>query len=676
MTDNIIKMSVSTIWKQFSKNTIKFSSPQSTLYNAINKKTGKYVAIKEINKYEFKDIQKYEKIVNKIKSENYISIKEIIEEREFYYIVMELCLCNIEEYLKIKGEPFSINEIFEMLTQINNTFKIMQKEKMIHKNLKLSNLLLKMENLNKMKIVISDFNPSDNLENLQLLMTKTKKKNNYFTTAPEILKGEEISSKVDIWSLGIIIYYLIFNEYPYTGETEFKFIKDIHSNKPLKIINDNELNDLVKKMLCANVNERLSWDDYFNHPFFKKQFNQDNQINFPQFNFLCNIHSQIIESYCNTCKLNICKSCFDKHISHKIISFSKIGLSDIEKKNIDNIINDIENNYNKILKIKNDILNLLKNIKSINSNSLIYEEDTENNYKQYYINFLNSLKDRITIPNNITILKLSLNDFEVIENSKITEDDIKNLFIKYPPLNDDIYVELKKPIQYENYSQYYGELSEKNERHGRGIQIWIDGSRYEGYWKNDKANIKGKLIHSDGAIYEGEFKDDKANGYGKYIHNVGSKFEGNWENDKQSGYGKESWPDGSNYEGYYKDGKKCGKGKFKWGDGSTYEGEFIDNNINGKGIYKWSDQRQYIGYWKDGKLNGSGTFIWPDGRTYQGEYLNDKKDGLGIFKWPDGRIFKGYWKDGKQNGEGEFYNKEDGVWRKGIWENGKRIQWL
>ena len=38
-------------------------------------------------------------------------------------------------------------------------------------------------------------------------------------------------------------------------------------------------------MLCANVNERLSWDDYFNHPFFKKQFNQDNQINFPQFNF-------------------------------------------------------------------------------------------------------------------------------------------------------------------------------------------------------------------------------------------------------------------------------------------------------------------------------------------------------------------------------------------------------
>jgi hypothetical protein len=25
-------------------------------------------------------------------------------------------------------------------------------------------------------------------------------------------------------------------------------------------------------------------------------------------------------------------------------------------------------------------------------------------------------------------------------------------------------------------------------REGRGIQIWLDGSRYEGYWKNNKAN--------------------------------------------------------------------------------------------------------------------------------------------------------------------------------------------
>ena len=58
-----------------------------------------------------------------------------------------------------------------------------------------------------------------------------------------------------------------------------------------------------------------------------------------------------------------------------------------------------------------------------------------------------------------------------------------------------------------------------NFRHGRGITIWNDGSRYEGYWENNKANGKGKLVHSDGDIYEGEWKNDKSNGYGVYKHN-------------------------------------------------------------------------------------------------------------------------------------------------------------
>ena len=340
-----------------------------------------------------------------------------------------------------------------------------------------------MENFNKMKILISDFNPSENLDNLILSMTNINNKN-YFTIAPEILKGEEISSKIDIWSLGIIIYYLIFNEYPYNGETEFKIIQDINSNKPLKIINDNELNDLVKKMLCVNVKQRISWDDYFNHPFFKKNINLGNQINFPQFNFHCNIHSEIIESYCVTCKLNICKFCLNKHNLHNIISFSNIGLNDMEIKGLDNIITEIDINYNNFLKFKNDIKDLLEKIKLIKSNSLIYDADTKNNYKQYYINLLNSLNEKIKIPKNITLLNISLNKFKIIENSKITEEDIKNLFNKYPPLNDNINVKLKKPIEYEkNNSQYYGELSQDNQKHGRGIQIWEDGSKYEGYWK-------------------------------------------------------------------------------------------------------------------------------------------------------------------------------------------------
>ena len=66
----------------------------------------------------------------------------------------------------------------------------------------------------------------------------------------------------------------------------------------------------------------------------------------------------------------------------------------------------------------------------------------------------------------------------------------------------------------------------------------MDGSRYEGYWKNDRANIKGILYHADGDIYDGEWLDDKAHGYGIYNHIDGARYEGYWIEDKQDGKGK------------------------------------------------------------------------------------------------------------------------------------------
>ena len=55
-------------------------------------------------------------------------------------------------------------------------------------------------------------------------------------------------------------------------------------------------------------------------------------------------------------------------------------------------------------------------------------------------------------------------------------------------------------------------------REGMGKIIWPDGSVYEGWWKNDKANGRGRLVHADGDVYDGEWKNDKAHGIGVYQH--------------------------------------------------------------------------------------------------------------------------------------------------------------
>ena len=52
--------------------------------------------------------------------------------------------------------------------------------------------------------------------------------------APEIIKSKEISSKSDIWSLGVLIYYMLFKKYPFTENTK--------DNIDLQIIFEKKLN--------------------------------------------------------------------------------------------------------------------------------------------------------------------------------------------------------------------------------------------------------------------------------------------------------------------------------------------------------------------------------------------------------------------------------------------------
>ena len=59
------------------------------------------------------------------------------------------------------------------------------------------------------------------------------------TIALEFLNDDDDKSKSDLWSLGIIIYYMYFQNYPYNGKNEFILLNDINSGKQLNQI-DNE----------------------------------------------------------------------------------------------------------------------------------------------------------------------------------------------------------------------------------------------------------------------------------------------------------------------------------------------------------------------------------------------------------------------------------------------------
>ena len=324
-----------------------------------------------------------------------------------------------------------------------------------------------------------------------------------------------------------------------------------------------------------------------------------------------------------------------------------------ERKN--EIMDDISKKVEEISSDELKLKSLIKRQRNIRSKWIILKLKSKNNTES------NENQTRYTTAN--------------IEQENIKEE-LETLLKEYPPLYDGIILKINGPIKDNKYHYtYLGEWDfSKNVKHGRGIQYFEEGSKYYGYFIQDKANIKGKLIHSDGDIYEGGWLNNVPNGKGKYIHKDGTIYEGDWKEDKQHGKGKEKWPDGAWYEGDYFNGQKHGKGKFHWADGSSYEGDFSNNNINGYGYYIFGDKRTYKGTWVDNKLEGKGVFTWPDGRKYEGDYKKDKRDGYGTFYWSDGKIYKGNWKNGKQCGEGEFYDPIDKEWKKGFWY-GNKVKW-
>ena len=80
---------------------------------------------------------------------------------------MEYCDDNLNSLLKGKETGFSVEEISNIILQLNRTFKIMNKFNIIHRDLKLENILVKYLNEEKTKYIVklADYGISREFDN-------------------------------------------------------------------------------------------------------------------------------------------------------------------------------------------------------------------------------------------------------------------------------------------------------------------------------------------------------------------------------------------------------------------------------------------------------------------------------------------------------------------------------
>ena len=265
------------------------SGQYGTVYKAKKRGTNEIRAIKIIeidnNKDEF--MKNIDNELNSMKlcsneNENSIKFYEYYIYQENYKdkiaIVMKLCDKSLQKLLDEKKEGFKSEEIYNIMSQLNNTFKIMNENNIIHRDIKLDNILIKYNSNNNYIVKLTDYGVSKRLINT---IGKTFI-GSPLTMAPEILEGNNnYDNKCDLWSIGIIIYQLYFKEYPYTGQTLVELYKNIDKlgKKLLKKTNNKNLDNLINSLLQKDPKKRINYEDYFNHPFFKiKYYNINDKI--------------------------------------------------------------------------------------------------------------------------------------------------------------------------------------------------------------------------------------------------------------------------------------------------------------------------------------------------------------------------------------------------------------
>ena len=226
--------------------------------------TDEFVIIKQIekiNSFITKEVNSLKKIAKTIKYT--VKFKDYFENEKYYFVVLEY----YEDYLTnfINHKKLSPNLIKKIIAQVNITFKELLNNHIIHRDIKPDNIIIKYLNEEKTNFdcFLTGFDISDefNEDNIHYEMIGTP-----LFMAPEICKGNGYRSNCDLFSIGVLIYYLYFNSYPFYNKSAI----NLKVNMNFQIEEDKQLEDLLKKLLKEDPDERISWKEYFEHPFFKQ----------------------------------------------------------------------------------------------------------------------------------------------------------------------------------------------------------------------------------------------------------------------------------------------------------------------------------------------------------------------------------------------------------------------
>ena len=252
-------------------------------YDIINKRE---VAIKKINKSKLtlEDLSLVQTEIDTLKVCQHpyvVKLYEIIETYNEINIVLENCeLGNLYSYLSKVKFILSEEEIVNYVHNISKAVYSMHNLGIIHRDLKLSNIAVTKKN-HKIEIRIIDFGLS------KILGPHQSCNEGYGTpgyAAPEVISRLNYSFEADIWSIGVIAYFLCMRKLPFDYIREGKKELDMVENTLLDEVKFNYnimskytkyAEKFIRDLMNKNAYQRPNITEVLEHPWFQLFFKKE-----------------------------------------------------------------------------------------------------------------------------------------------------------------------------------------------------------------------------------------------------------------------------------------------------------------------------------------------------------------------------------------------------------------
>lgn len=219
------------------------------------------VALKIIRKELLNDEQSQKRFLREISLTRKVTHPNVVRTYEAgdylgqYYVSMEYIPgVTLKEY--VKESPLSSSEAVLIFSQIIEGLGAIHEEEIIHRDLKLTNIIITPDKL----IKITDFGiarpkKSELTTQEDMLGTATH-------MAPEIWRGEEATKQADLYSLGVILYELLTGILPFNASSPMELMySHLHVNPtpPKRVIDTcpEYLNSLTLDLLRKDLNTRI-----------------------------------------------------------------------------------------------------------------------------------------------------------------------------------------------------------------------------------------------------------------------------------------------------------------------------------------------------------------------------------------------------------------------------------